>query len=499
MNHFNINKTVNPKGLKKDEYDVIIIGAGIGGLTCGCYLAKAGMKVLIVEQHYKAGGYCTSFRRKGFTFDAAAHYIGGFRQNGISTKIFNELELDSKVEIIRFDPSDIVIFPGNKIHIWNNFDRTISELQENFKCESENIKNFFMFIRNSEFATLYVKLKNKTFGDLLSTYFKDQQLKSILGVFLGNIGVPPSRATALAGVLLYREFVIDGGYYPKGGMQAFSDAFVEKFKECGGEILLKKKVEKIVVKNHRAEGIMIDKDTVMSSRAVISNCDATSTFLHLIGEEHLPANFTKRIDKLEISPSAFIVYLGLNKNYSKTLENCSSWWCALSNSFNVEDLFSDLDRKDKPYSDNFVFCVFPSSHDLSVAPPDHDVLVLIVPAKWTDNGFWQKNRHSLADDLIKRAENIIPNLSNVIEVKETATPLTLSKYTSNKNGSSYGWSYTQSQIDKDTMPAITSIKGLYLTGHWVTQGIGQGGISTVAYSGRNVAQLVINRLGSPIK
>ncbi len=83
MNNFNINTKTNPKGLKKDEYDVIIIGAGIGGLTCGCYLAKAGMKVLIVEQHSKVGGCCTSFKRKGFTFDAT---IGGLRENGILKK-----------------------------------------------------------------------------------------------------------------------------------------------------------------------------------------------------------------------------------------------------------------------------------------------------------------------------------------------------------------------------------------------------------------------------
>jgi len=496
MNNFYINQKVNPKGLKKDEYDVIIIGAGIGGLTCGCYLAKVGLKVLIVEQHYKPGGYCTSFKRKGFTFDAAAHSLGGLREGGPLRKIYNELGLDTKVEIIRFDPTNVVIFPEHKIHIRTDIDATISDLQENFKDEAENIEKFFKFIWNSEFANLYVQLKDKTFKDLLDMYFKNHQLKSILGVFLGNIGLPPSKVSALASAILYREFVIDGGYYPKSGMQAFSDAFIEKFKEWSGNIILGEKVEKIIIKNHKVEGVVIDKDNFIPSKIVVSNCDATNTFFQMVGKEYLPAEFIRKINNLEISPSAFIVYLGLNKNYSKILKDRCGWWCFLSNNFNVEKVFSDLDRKDKPYSEDGFFCFFPSSHDSSLAPPDHEVILLLVPAKITDNNFWLENKHSLAVGLIKKAENFIPDLSNSIAVKEIATPLTLYRYTLNRNGASYGWASTPLQIDMNTMPPVTFIKGLYLVGHWVTQGIGLGGIATVAYCGKNVAKLITKSLKS---
>ncbi|MCX7794534.1 MAG: FAD-dependent oxidoreductase, partial [Thermodesulfovibrionales bacterium] len=94
--------------MSDSKYDAIIIGAGIGGLVCGCYLAKAGMKVLICEQHSKPGGYCTSFKRHGFTFDAAAHAIGGF-VNGYMKKIFQDLQLT--IELKKTDPSDIIILP----------------------------------------------------------------------------------------------------------------------------------------------------------------------------------------------------------------------------------------------------------------------------------------------------------------------------------------------------------------------------------------------------
>ncbi|NTV53846.1 MAG: NAD(P)-binding protein, partial [Syntrophaceae bacterium] len=80
-------------------YDAIIIGAGIGGLVCGCYLAKAGMKVLIAEQHNRPGGYCTSFKRLGFTFDAGPHCFGSYRKEGITRKILEELEIDDALTI----------------------------------------------------------------------------------------------------------------------------------------------------------------------------------------------------------------------------------------------------------------------------------------------------------------------------------------------------------------------------------------------------------------
>ncbi|KPK43034.1 MAG: hypothetical protein AMJ78_00280 [Omnitrophica WOR_2 bacterium SM23_29] len=485
---------MNPKGLKKDEYDVVIIGAGIGGLVCGCYLAKAGMKVLIVEQHSSPGGYCTSFKRKGFIFDSAVHYLGSLREKGQLRKIYNELGLNKKVEILRNDPSDMFIFTGNKIRIRNDPEATISEFQENFKKEALNIKKFFDFIYKSDFTELFIKLKNKVFKDILDDYFKDFKLKSILGLLLGNIGLPPSRASALSSAILYREFILDGGYYPKGGIQAFPNALVEQFKEFGGKIILGKKVETIIVKNQTVKGVGVNKDDFIQSRVVVSNGDATQTFLKLIGKKHLPLKFRNKVESLEISPSASIVYLGLNKNYSGVLKDRCSWWLYTTDSFDLEKMYSDLNRKDKPYSNDIVFCTFPCSRDQSLSPPNSECILLIILSKGMNKEFWQNNKYSLAESLIKKVENFIPNLSKSIVIKEVATPLTLNRYTLNKDGASYGWSSIPSQINSNIMPKETFIKNLYLAGHWVTQGMGQGGVSTVAYCGKNVARSITKNM-----
>lgn len=278
---------------KKDKeiYDAIIIGAGMGGLVCGCYLARAGMKVLIAEQHYKPGGYCTSFKRGRFTFDAAPHCFGSYREGGLTRKIFQDLEVDKKLHIIRPDPSDIIITPNYKISFWNDLEKTIREFQTNFPEESNNIKDFFYFLLNVD-PNAFSRIRGWTFKDLLDRYFTNDQLKAILAApLLAFNGLPPSLMSAFIGAKLFSEFLLDGGYYPEGGMQVLPDALAERFKEFGGELRLSSLAKKIRVKDNKVTGVILEKDGFISSKYVISDCDARQTFLKLLGKEKIEKNF----------------------------------------------------------------------------------------------------------------------------------------------------------------------------------------------------------------
>src|SRR3989338_5307146 len=132
----------------KNTYDAIIIGAGMSGLVCGCHLAKAGMKVLIVEQHDKPGGYCTSFKRKGFLFDAAAHSFGSYREDGNFRKILVDLGIDKLINVKRFDPSDIIITPDFKITFWNNSNDTINNLIHTFPSDKDGIIKYYDYCKS---------------------------------------------------------------------------------------------------------------------------------------------------------------------------------------------------------------------------------------------------------------------------------------------------------------------------------------------------------------
>jgi len=268
----------------RDMYDAIIIGAGIGGLVCGCYLAKAGMKVLIVEQHNKPGGYCTSFKRQGFTFDAAAHIFGGYKYGSLG-KIFKKLGVDKKVEIRKFDPADVITTPDYKVSFWGDLDKTIKDFQTAFPEESKNIENFFNFLFNPE-PQYFARTRSWTFKKLLDSYFNDDKLKATLSFpLLGNGGLPPSQISAFIGAKIFKELHFDGGYYPDGSMQALPDALVEIFKESGGELRVSCLVKKVKVKDDKVTGIVLESGEHITSKYVISNCDARQTFYKLLGKK----------------------------------------------------------------------------------------------------------------------------------------------------------------------------------------------------------------------
>lgn len=324
-----------------EKYDVAIIGAGIGGLVCGCYLVKAGLRVLICEQHYEPGGCCTSFNRKGFIFDVGVHYLGSLREGGVLFNILKDLELLDRIKFITNDPTDRIITPDKTIFIRKDMLKTKEELISHFPKEKENINRFFDFITNKDFLYIYSKTKNLTFKQLLDNFFYDFKLKSILSILLGNLGLSPSQASALVSIVLYQEFILDGGYYPKGGIQVLPNLLVEYFKEIGGEILFSTKVKRIITINKKAIGIKIKDDKNIFSDFTVSNADATLTFKELLD---CYCNENSTIDKLKVSSSAFILYLGLKKKIKVEPIHFTTWFFS---DYDIDSCYSKNKIKDK--------------------------------------------------------------------------------------------------------------------------------------------------------
>ena len=214
-------------------YDAVIIGSGIAGLVCGCYLAKAGMKVLMAEQHHKPGGYCTSFRRKKYIFDAAAHSFGGYTHGPLGI-VFRELGIDKGMNILRFDPSDTVITPDFQVSFCSDLNKTVKGFQDIFPSEKESIADFFEILFNPDPNT-FSRMRKSTFQNMLNSFFRDNRLKAVLSFpLLGNSGLPPSMLSAFIGAKIFKEFLLDGGYYPDKGMQEIPDTLGKKYKEFGG-------------------------------------------------------------------------------------------------------------------------------------------------------------------------------------------------------------------------------------------------------------------------
>jgi len=471
-----------------EQYDVAIIGAGIGGLVCGCYLAKAGLKVVIVEQHNKPGGYCTSFERQGYRFDVGVHYLGGVRSGSLK-KIFEELNLNEHLKFFQFDPTDKIIMPDNILYIRAQINDTIRGFQKEFPQEKANIKKFFDLILNKDFLSVYSKIRRLSFVCVLDSYFRSQKLKSTLEVLMGNVGAPAEKISAISAALLFREFLSDPGWYPEGGVQAFPETLVGILKYFKGQIFFNKKVEKIIIEDYEARGIILEDGFKIRAKIVVSNADLTQTFKKLVD---IKSKERISVDALEISPSIFSVFIGLKEGAINRIKEPATIW--LTSTYNIRECYSNV-NKSSDFSDpvKILICTFPFLHENNSS--NKPTMELFIPAPFKTEDFWEKNRQNLMDKLIERAEKIFPNLVDYTNIKFNATPYTHYRYTLNRDGAAYGWISVPELVNRPLFLGKSSIKNLFISGHWCNGGLSQGSISQVSVSGRTTARYIFENLG----
>ncbi len=473
--------------LTKNRYDVVIIGAGVGGLVCGCYLAKNGFKTLIVEKNKKPGGYCTSFEREGYFFDAAAHSLGSCRKGGVLNGIIKDLGLDGEIEFCRRDPTDKVVMPDKEIFIYADHRRTYDCLAENFFNERANIKRFFDFVLTDNFAKIFVRTVKYSFADLLDSFFSDRKLKSTISVFLGNIGLSSLKASALVGSILLREYVLDGGYYPKGGMQAFSDLLAERYRRYGGEIVLGRVVLCIEQKDNVVSSVKLDNEEKVQTDFVVSNVDAFRTFNEMLKPKNTEA--AKRLFRLKTSISAFACYLGITEDLETIFGSIATTWYFTS--YDVDRCYGNPLKPSQASAVKYLTCLFMPTKELKKGVGYKNSVTLLTGASAATRS-WQK-KASIADSMINLASSILPGLSKYIGIKIIATPEDFYRFTYNHNGSMFGWASTPDQINKNLVPQKTIIDNLYLAGHWATTSFGHSGIPLVALSGKNAARAIARK------
>jgi phytoene dehydrogenase-like protein len=464
------------------KYDVIIIGAGIGGLTCGCYLAKAGLKVLIVEQNHTAGGYCTSFRRNGYFFDSSVHSLCSNRKNGRLRSLFEDFGVEKDLKLNRYNPTDVIVTPEFEISIFKDPEDTIGSFAKNFPQQRVCINNFIRFMVDTSIPN-FLKVRGKSFKQLLNSYISDSRLQSLLSTLTFQLaGLPPEQLSAMAACLLWKEFILDGGYYPEGGIQEFPNLLVSIFEKLEGDLMLKQHVKKIVMKNNKLIGVKLNDDSVIRGAYIVSACDLKQTLFDLLEACKLTNFNPNKFKKLKVSSSGFLVYLGLDKYNNEFKKFKSNYY--LINNYNFKTLFSDF-LKNK-YAHLSI-----SSPSIKSDPSNREQklsLCLASNATFGYEGRWnQAFRDGISDQFINLAKKIIPGLSDHILLRFNAAPTTLMKWTGNYKGAAYGWANTPEQYFN---LAFNLFDNLFFVGHWSNQG---SGTVSVINSGYKVAERILTK------
>lgn len=295
---------------------------------------------------------------------------------------------------------------------------------------------------------------------------------------LGYSGLPPSSMHAFTGISIFREFLIDGGYYIEEGMQMLPDTLASIIKQNKGTILYKTLATRITCKNRSVAGVLLDNNIFYQSKYVISAGDVTQTFRKLLGERIIGRMMVDKLKKMSPSLSAFILYIGLDDEFQESYPLGTNIW--FLQNYDLDKIHRQLGQSN--FVDSGLFTVRVS--------PNKRTMLAFMNAPFKKKVFWEHNKKRIAEHFLDRIEAIYPTVKKHIVYFDAATPYTLYRYTLNYKGSAFGWEYTPAQLFDPELSYNSPVKGLFLVGHWSTQALG---ISGVAYLGYNTAKRIVRR------
>jgi len=490
-----------------NNYDVIIIGGGLGGLTAGAKLAKEGKTVLLIEQHYIPGGCATTFKRKDYIMEVGLHELDGLDKNDFKTKIFNDLKVFDNVEFLRVP--EFYRFTNERVDIVipDNRQEAINVLIKHFPKEKTGIKKFFKVIYKIQqevnrlplerwkiilmlpvFPLLFPHLVFWTYttvGSFIDSIIKDDDLKLTLLANLGYYHDDPYSASLIYFSVGQASYY-NGGYFIKGGSQKLSDYLAKVITDNNGQLLLGTKVTKIITQSNAAIGIEYQNKQLFAD-TIIANA-AIPNVINLLPTAN-QNSLKKKTDKLEIACSLISIYIGFKREI-KQLNKHYSTFIADDSVKNLKDMHknakADFDKR------AFVFVDY-SQIDSDLAPKGKTVGTICTYdylSDWEnlDSEQYQHKKQQVAETIFKRLEETIPGITQEIEYYEVGTPKTINRYTLNPRGSVYGFAQTPKQAGIFRIRNKSPIKNLYFASAWTNPG---GGFTGAIWSGWACAKEIL--------
>ncbi len=477
------------------EFDAIVIGSGMGGMTTATALSRMDHKVLLLEQAQTIGGLTHTFSREDFTWDVGIHYCGTFGRDQPSGKMLEWLS-GGAVEFRSVGTVyDTLHFPDEvKIPVGRPAEAFKMELKERFPDNAAEIDAYFDALKSGEAAMRLVSAERsmpepfrsahrwwnkekiqrwcaRTTGEVIDEYITDPKLAAILSAQWGTFGGAPKKASFGIHANIMRHY-LDGAGYPVGGAGAIAKGLVPVIESAGGSARAGTPVIAILIEDGNAVGVRTSSGEEFKAPTIVSGIGAGETVKRLLPQAIREQEWATQITTLKPSICHFEIFLGFEGDIDKHGATRSNHW--FYESWDTDDgIWSDLDSPIQ-----MMFVSFPSLKDEThdPGPSNRHTGQLMVLADWSTvarfaegdardhPAEWATFKKDIETRLMAYYEEKFPALAPLVVYRELGTPLATAAFTAHENGGFYGLETTPRRMLSDALSPRTPVPGLFLTG-----------------------------------
>ena len=508
---------------KSDKFDVIIIGSGMSGLTCGAILSRYGKRVLVLEKYFKAGGWTHTFKRKNYEWDVGIHYIGEVHKLNSPVRKMFDYVTGGKLEWHKMDNNyDRIIFPDCTYNFNAPYTRFIDDMVEYFPGTRDKFEKYISLINSSVKSGLpyfankalpnwlsritYSKMSNPyhqfsdvTTREAIMEIFNDETILGVLTGQWGDHGLPPSQSSFAMHAMVVRHY-LDGGNYPIGTSRRIAETATDNIEQLGGKVYVNAGVDEILTSKSKAIGVKLENGDEIFASTIISSAGVMNTFGKMVSGEPWCDSFKEKLETVTPTFSYHSLYIGLNQSIdSLKLSNTNFWiYPGYNHDENVEKYLNG-----STVTPPVVYISLPSAKDPHAMEkyPDNTTMEAITVSDWKHFSKWsdlpwkkrgdsyENYKEEISNQLLETVYNHIPQAKQAMDYYELSTPLTVNSLANYSIGEMYGIEHTPDRFRQKWLRPKTDIKNLFLTG----QDILTVGVTSAMFSGVVTASTILKK------
>jgi phytoene dehydrogenase-like protein len=486
------------------EKSIIIIGAGIAGLSAGCYCQMNGYHTRIFETHNKPGGLCTAWERKGYTIGTVGYLMGSGPANTGFHRFWEELgavqgrTIIDYEEFARFEGKD-----GRVLKLYTDIDRLEQHLRELAPEDAEVISEFIQVLRAFmqfnmpidvppelagppepfDIPPLMMKWMGMTIRDMAEQFKNPVVREGLPNIFFG---ADSSILPLLSGLTLMHQ---KAAGYPVGGFLEIARAIEQRYLGLGGEILYRSPVAKILVEADRAVGVRLADGTEHRADVIISAADGHTTIFDMLEGKYVNDEIRGYYDTLPLYSPLYWISLGVDRSFEETPP------IAAGEAFPLDKPVT-IAGKQYEWLLTHIY-----NFDPVIVPEGRTLVKVMLNA---DYGYWKNlktqdrerykaEKEQVIDQVVELLDRRYPGFANQVEMRDMATPATFERFTGNWKGSWMGWMSTPQTLMMHINKTLPGLSDFYMIGTWVMN----ASMPFSATSGRHVTQIICNEDKKP--